>query len=142
MKTAVLYRSRAGNTQKLAQAIASAIDAPLFDVSSPPAEPVDLLFVGGAPYAGKLDKRLADFLGTLTSDRVKKLVFFSSSGSGQPMLPVFEAAVADKRIAISQSTFSTRGRAFLFLNRGYPNAEELESAAAFAKTVMADEAAG
>lgn len=51
MKTAVRYFTMTGNTKKLAEAIAAALDVTAEDLSKPLTEDVDVLFLGSSVYA-------------------------------------------------------------------------------------------
>jgi len=54
MKIAIRYYTKTGNTKKLAEAIASAIDVEAKTVDEPLSEDVDILFLGSAVYAAEL----------------------------------------------------------------------------------------
>ncbi len=82
MKVAVRYYSRSGNTRAVAEAIAEEAGVPAISVDAPEAaitEPVDVLFIGGALYAYRLDKHLKAFIENLSPKMVKKGVIFSTS---------------------------------------------------------------
>ena len=136
MKTAVRYVSRGGNTEKIAHAIAKAIGTAAKSVDTPLSGPVDMLFLGGAIYAGKPDKRLAAFVRTLTKDAVKRIVVFSTSADGKPLLPKLKALLEERGITVSDETFACAGK-FLFANREKPSETDCEEAAQFAKKLTA-----
>lgn len=56
MKIAVRYFSRTGNTKKLAEAIAKAINVEAKITDKPLCEDVDILFLGSSAYANGVDE--------------------------------------------------------------------------------------
>lgn len=81
MKIAVRYQSKSGNTAKVAQAIAKELGVEASGVDVPLAEDVDLLFVGGAIYAGNLSRHLKKFLKDLRPGQAKNIALFSTAAS-------------------------------------------------------------
>jgi flavodoxin len=134
MKTALRYFSKSGNTKKLAVAIAQAIGVTAESVDTALSEEVDLLFLGGAIYAGNPDAHLRDFIAGLPAGRVKSVAVFGTSVSGKSILPQIEAALAEKGIAVA-GFFSCKGR-FLIANFGRPNDQDCNDAAAFARKMI------
>lgn len=130
MKAAVRYVSRAGNTKKLADAVAGALGVSAHPVTVPLEGNEDILFVGGALYAGKLDKGLTAFLGSLKETDIKKLAVFGTSAAGKHSAEVFSSELAAP-IPI-QDSFFTPGK-FLFVHRSRPDAADERNAAEWAK---------
>ena len=56
MKIAVRYYTRSGNTRKLAEAVAKAVNTQANDVSVPLTEKADILFLGCSYYAFDVDE--------------------------------------------------------------------------------------
>jgi flavodoxin len=135
MKTAVRYCTRSGNAKKLADAVATAIGSTAESVGVPLSEPVDLLFLGGAVYAGNLDSHLKSFVSALTSGKAKSIAVFNSAASGRSIRPDVAALIADDKIIIREEAFSCKGR-FLLANRGKPDEQNCADAADFAKKVL------
>ena len=50
MKIAVRYYTKTGNTKRLAEAIAKEVGVEALPISTPIAEPVDILFLGNSYY--------------------------------------------------------------------------------------------
>ena len=132
MKTAVRYYSRSGNTQKLAEAIAKALGTAAEIAEVPIAEPVDLLFIGGALYAGNMDEQLKKLAKSLTGEIVKRVAVFSTAASGKPLQPKVKELLEGKGIVVLDETFAGKGK-FLLANKGRPDDSDCEAAAAFAK---------
>jgi flavodoxin len=134
MKTAVRYYTRSGNAKKLADAVAAAIGAAAESVDVPLSEPVDLLFLGGAVYAGKLDSHLKSFAAALTADKTKSLAVFNSAAGGRSIRADVAALISDDKIVVHEEAFSCKGR-FLLANRGKPDEQDCADAAEFAKKI-------
>ena len=81
MKIAVRYQSRGGNTKAVAEVIANSLGVKAETVDSAITERVDVLFVGGGVYMGKMDESLYNFLSELNSENVGQIVCFSTTGS-------------------------------------------------------------
>ena len=70
MKFAVRYYTKTGNTKKLAEAVAAALDTDALPISEPLAEKVDILFLGNSYYAFSIDPEVRDFIRSLDSSMV------------------------------------------------------------------------
>lgn len=81
MKTAVRYYSKRGNTKTIAEAIAAGANVAAISVTDEPqlAEPVDILFLGGAPYANIMAKELRTYAEGLQKNTVGRVVLFTTS---------------------------------------------------------------
>lgn len=79
MNIQIRYQSRSGHTKQLAEAIGNAVDIPAQSVDTPLSEPADLLFLGGAIYAGMLNGHLKRFLKKLDAGQVKRIALFSTA---------------------------------------------------------------
>ena len=78
MKIAIRYYTKTGNTKKLAEAIASAINVEAKTVDKPLTEDVDILFLGSAVYAAGIDSKIKDFIKNINVN-VGEVVNFSSA---------------------------------------------------------------
>lgn len=74
MKIAVRYQSRGGNTKAVAEVIANSLGVKAEVVDSAITEWVDVLFIGGGVYMGKMDESLYNFLSELNSENVGQIV--------------------------------------------------------------------
>ncbi len=90
MKALVLYSTKTGNTQKIAQAIASEINAEIIQVANPgPKSDVDLteydlIFVGTGIRAGNPFPELVSYLNTIDLQEPKTFaVFLTWGGAGK-----------------------------------------------------------
>lgn len=135
MKTAVRYYSRGGNTKAIAEAIAGAAGAPAQTVDEPLGEPVDLLFLGGALYGGKIHERLADFLAALAPGMARRVAVFSTACGPDSAYPQVREALAQRGIHVADRFFHCKSR-FLFFNWKHPDRQDRLRAAEFARELI------
>lgn len=131
----VVFFTRGGNTQRVADAIAEGAGVQAAQVS-PDAQPAvtDLLFVGGSLYAGKIDGLLKTYLEHLSPECVGKVAVFSTAFGNASALEEIRGILEPKGIAVHPEAFHCKG-SFLFFNRGRPNGEDLRAASDFARRV-------
>ncbi len=134
MKVAVCYFSRSGNTKKLAEAIAAALGVPAETVDHPLTERVDALFLGSAVYAAGVDESIKTFLRE-NRERIGTLYNFSTAALLPSTYKQVAKLAAENGITLSDREFHCRG-AFAMLHRGHPDAQDLEAAAAFARSAL------
>jgi flavodoxin len=133
----VIFASRGGNTKKVAESIARSIGVSALAVGADTKiDHADILFVGGALYAGKIDGRLRSFLETLSPEQVGKVAVFSTACSDKTALNEIKSLLEAKNIPLAGESYHCKG-SFLFLNGGRPNEEDLKKAADFAKRLAA-----
>lgn len=136
MTSRVFYFSRGGNTKKVAHAIAKGAGAKAEAIEPfSRIEAVDVLFVGCAIYAGNIPSEMRNFLLSVQSGQVKKMVVFSTSMGARTPLPEIRALMASKHIPVAEREFHSKG-SFLFFGRGRPNTADLLNAEEFAAAVM------
>jgi flavodoxin len=132
---AVIYASRGGNTKKLAEAVARGAGAEAQSVENAVCpERTDILFVGASIYAGKIDDRLRRFLQALDPKQAAKAVVFGSAAGNKTALSEVKSILKPKGIQVSEEEFHCRA-SFLLLNRGRPDAKDMERAEDFAKRI-------
>ena len=79
MNSCIVYFSRTGNTKKLAQALAEATKAPLYDltsVSQSSLEKCDLLILGTPVEGASPAKETAAFIANMPQVSAKKVILF------------------------------------------------------------------
>lgn len=136
MTVRVVYHSRGGNTEKLANAVANAVGVTAEKAAEVSiTESVDLLFVGTAVYAGHVDRPLESFLGTLDPALVGRVAVFSSAAGNFNARDQIEGILEKAGVPVIEESFFCRG-SFLFANRGRPNADDLAGAGAFAAALL------
>ena len=133
MNIQIRYLSRTGNTKKIALAISEAAGVEAKTVKDP-VQAADILFLGGAIYASKADKRLMEFAGGL-DDRIKKVAIFSTSAGDASVYDEISQRLREKNISVCEDNFHCKGR-FLFWLRGVPNRHDLDEAKKFAARII------
>jgi len=87
MKTAIIYKSvHRGNTKKIAEAMAEALEADLFDLKDFKKDIIneyDLIGFGSGIYYFKPHKELRKFVESIDNVENKKAFHFSTSGDGK-----------------------------------------------------------
>ena len=134
MKIAVRYYTKTGNTKRLAEAIAAAVGAEALPISTPAAEPVDILFLGNSYYAFTIDPEVRSFLQTLDKDKVGRIVNFGSAAMLNSTWKKVKAEADKRGIPMDHREFHCKGE-FKGVHKGRPNDEDLKAAAAFAKRI-------
>ena len=134
MKIAIRYYTKTGNTKKLAEAIASAINVEAKTVNEPLTEDVDILFLGSAVYAAGIDSEIKDFIKNINVN-VGEVVNFSSAALIESTYKQVKKEVETKGINMSEDEFHCRGVSKL-IHRGKPNDEDLKNVQEFAKRII------
>ena len=137
MKVAVRYYTKTGNTKRLAEAVAEAVGVEALPISSPVAEPVDILFLGNSYYAFSIDPEIRAFLKTLSKDKVGRIVNFGSAAMLNSTWKKVKAEADKLGIPMDKREFHCKGE-FKGIHKGRPNEADLKAAADFAKTLVAD----
>ena len=135
MKVAVRYYTKTGNTKKLAAAVAEAVGAEALPLSVPVDEAVDILFLGNSYYAFSIDPEVRDFVRSLDSGKVGRIVNFGSAAMLSSTRKKIGAEAEKVGIPVDEREFHCRGE-FRGLHKGRPNEEDLKAAAAFAAGIL------
>ncbi len=134
MSVEVRYLSRGGNTKRLAEAVAKALDVRAKSVEEPVEGRADVVFLCASVYGGSPDKAVLNYVKQNARD-IGRLVVLSTSASGKSTHTRLKAAAEDMGVQVSEAYFHCPG-AFLMLHRGRPNAEDCAKAAAFARAQL------
>ncbi len=107
MSVAVRYFSRLGGTKKLALAIAEGAGVEAFSIVEEPVlqEYVDVLFLGGAPYANKMDPKLRAYAESILPEKVGRVVLFSSSNWSKRTVVTLRKMFLEKGIKVDNEYF-------------------------------------
>ena len=135
MKAAVRYYTKTGNTKRLAEAVAKAVNAEALPISVPVKEPVDVLFLGNSYYAFTIDPEVRDFIRSLDKSKVGRIVNFGSAAMLNSTWKKVKAEAEKVGIAMDEREFHCKGE-FKGMHKGRPNEEDLKAAAAFAKGIV------
>ena len=135
MKVAVRYYTKTGNTKKLAEAIAEAVGAEALSLNTPIEEPVDILFLGNSYYAFSIDPEVRNFVRSLDSSKVGRIVNFGSAAMLNSTWKKVKAEADKIGVPMDEREFHCKGE-FKGMHKGRPNEEDLKAAADFAKRIM------
>ena len=138
MKIKVIYHSSTGNTKKIAEIIASAVNvsAEAITENYKLSEPIDLLFIGDGIYAGRMNKKTKAFIDTLDSSLVLNAAVFGTYGGEDKVIITITSILKDKGINVCSENFACKGKAWLFANRNHPDKTDLDNAANFANNIV------
>ena len=135
MKIAVRYYTKTGNTKRLAEAVAQALNVEAQPLSVPLDGPVDVLFLGNSYYAFSIDPEVRDYIRGLDQYKVGRIVNFGSAAMLNSTLKKVKAEADKVGIPVDEREFHCKGE-FKGIHKGKPDAEDLKAAAAFARTVV------
>ena len=107
MKTAVRFYSKLGNTEKIARAIAegAGVEARSLPDEQALPERVDLLFLGGAPYANIMAPELKAYAEGLSAETVGKVVLFTTSNWSRRTVLALKKLLREKNIPVEDEYF-------------------------------------
>ena len=134
MKIAVRYYTKTGNTKRLAEAIAAVVGVEALPLGAPLEEPVDILFLGNSYYAFSIDPEVRQYVQSLKSDQVGKIVNFGSAAMLNSTYKKVKAEADKVGIAMDEREFHCKGE-FKGLHKGRPNDEDLAAVADFARKI-------
>lgn len=134
MKIAVRYYTKTGNTKRLAEAIAAVVGVEALPLGAPLEEPVDILFLGNSYYAFSIDPEVRQYVQSLKSEQVGKIVNFGSAAMLNSTYKKVKAEADKVGIAMDEREFHCKGE-FKGLHKGRPNEEDLAAAADFARKI-------
>jgi flavodoxin len=135
----VLFYSRSGNTQKVADAIAEELGVKAQDVKSATLDKdAKIVFLGSGRYAGKPGLEMMQFI---ESNDLKgmKVAFFSTfwfSRMNAKKAVETTTMALQKKGATVLGSYGCKGKFTAVFNRGRPNHEDLEKAKKFAKDMV------
>jgi len=134
MKVAVRYYTKTGNTKRLAEAVAAALNTEALPISVPVDEYTDILFLGNSYYAFTIDPEVRDFVRSLDKSKVGRIVNFGTAAMLNSTYRKVKAEADKAGIPMDTREFHCRGQ-FKGAHKGRPNEEDLKAAAAFAREI-------
>ncbi|MBR1532529.1 MAG: hypothetical protein IJ643_10775 [Eubacterium sp.] len=107
MNVAVRYYSQSGRTEKIAQAIARGADVQAVSITEEPeiTGEIDILFLGGAPYANIMAPELKAYANKLSADNIKKVVLFTTSNWSRRTVLALKKQLKSKGITVADENF-------------------------------------
>lgn len=134
MKAAIRYYTRSGNTEKLANAIASKLELPAETLSYDLQEKVDILFLGCSYYAFDMDPAVKEFL-KKNKENITKIVCFGTSAMMKSMKKPMHKVADELGIQIADEEFHCRG-SFGPAHKGRPNMDDCKAIQEFAAKLV------
>ena len=135
MKVAVRYYTKTGNTKRLAEAVAKAVGAEAFPISTPVTEQVDILFLGNSYYAFTIDPEVREFIRSLDRSKVGRIVNFGSAAMLNSTYKKVKSEADKAGIPMDEREFHCKGE-FKGVHKGRPNEEDLKAVAEFAERIV------
>ncbi len=135
MTVAVRFYTKTGNTKRLAEAVAKAVNVEALPISVPVEEPVDILFLGNSYYAFSIDPEVRNFVRSLEKSKVGRIVNFGSAAMLNSTWKKVKAEAEKLGIKMDEREFHCKGE-FKGLHKGRPNEEDLKAAAEFARKIV------
>ncbi len=107
MKKAVRYFSKLGNTKTIAEAIAEGAGVEAVSVTDEPSlqERVDILFLGGAPYANIMAPELKEYAEKLEPSKIGKVILFTTSNWSRRTVLALKKLLKSKGIQVQDEYF-------------------------------------
>jgi flavodoxin len=144
MKTLIVYTSvHHQNTEKVAKVMAEELGADLVSIDQAQPDTLmayDLIGFGSGIYGGKFHQTLIQFIEGLPTFAGKQAFIFSTRGGGEGQGPAALKEMLVNRGFSITGDFSCKGwltagplKLFGGINKGRPNADDLEEARVFAR---------
>lgn len=131
MTIAIRYYTKSGNTQKLAEAVGSALSLKAENLDTPLTEKVDLLFLGCSYYAFDMDEHVKAFLKE-NKDRIGQVACFGTSAMMKSMKKPMKRVLDKLGIPLATEEFHCAG-SFGPMHKGKPDEADLKAVRAFAE---------
>ncbi len=135
MKIAVRYYTKTGNTKRLAEALAKAVNVEALPISTPVEEPVDILFLGNSYYAFSIDPEVREFVRNLDRNKVGKIVNFGTAAMLNSTYKKVKAEADKIGIPMDEREFHCRGE-FKGVHKGKPDEADMQVVAEFARKIV------
>ena len=107
MNIKVVYFSKFGRTKQVAEAIARGANSVAEGVleAKEIVDPVDVLFLGGAPYANIMAPELRDYAEKLDASKIKKVVLFTTAAWSRRTVISLKSILKGKGIEVENDFF-------------------------------------
>lgn len=107
MSIAIRYLSKLGHTKDIAEAMGEELGIQALSITEEKelTKPVDILFLGGAPYANVMDKELREYASRLTKEKVAKVVLFTTSNWSRRTVKALKEILEEKGIEVEKEYF-------------------------------------
>ena len=145
MRVIVLFSTKCGNTQKVADEIASELNCESIRITKNKPEKVvelinyDLVVVGSGIRFGEPYDDIVNYLKTINLTTTKKFALFVTWGgaaiANQVVFSILEKILESKNQTVFEDFFSCYGK-WKILRRGHPNTEDLKAARIWAQNLI------
>ena len=107
MVKAVRYFSKTGHTKAIAEGIAKGAGVPAVSITDEPVlkSPVDVLYLGGAPYANIMAPELREYAESLDPALIGEVVLFTTSNWSRRTVIALKKILREKGITVADSYF-------------------------------------
>lgn len=134
MNIKIAYLSKTGHSKKIAQAVGKELGIePLNITDNPTIFGTDLLFIIGGVYYGDCDPEMAEFGAKIKPVNAQKVALITSCSSKKDTQSRLIASLKSNYIEIIGDCMIPG--AFLLVNFGHPNKDDIETAVAFARKI-------
>lgn len=135
MKAKVIYYTKSGHTQQIAEAIGEELGCQVTNMDVALDEFVDVLFFGASVYKFGIDKKVLEFIDTLDPNMIGNVVIFSTSALSDSGYSKLVKKFTSKNIKVSESHYYCKGE-FMLLNKNHPNLDDSQAAKKFARSII------
>lgn len=130
-KIAIIYATKTKHSQKLAEAIGSALNVKAENIKENPVlKDIDLLFVVGGIYGGASMPELLEYIERMDTHSLKQAALVTSCASGKQRQTKVRGILEEKGVRVIDE-FVCRGSIW-FISYNHPNAKDMEAATDFA----------
>lgn len=107
MEIAIRYYSKLGHTKDIAQAMAEEAGVTAVSIADEPSlqKKADILFLGGAPYANVMDRKLRAYAEAIDPSMVSKIVLFTTSNWSRRTVRSLRRILERKGIEVEKRYF-------------------------------------
>ena len=96
---------------------------------------MDVLFLGNSYYAFSIDPEVRDFIRSLDSGKIGRIVNFGSAAMLNSTWKKVKAEADKAGIVMDEREFHCKGE-FKGIHKGKPDEDDMKAAAAFAKKII------
>lgn len=123
MKVAIRYYSKLGHTKHIADAMGEELGIKAISIVNEPnlKEEVDILFLGGAPYANVMDEKLRTYAKGLKKELVKRVILFTTSNWSRRTVRSLKKILTNNEIEVDKDYFYAH---MLKISKRIPKAKE------------------
>jgi len=139
MNIRVVYHSSTGNTEKVACAVAHAMNVEAEHIGKDDIsfdETVDLLFIGDGIYWNSPHRKTKAFIQRLDPQKVKRAAVFGTYGNQTKIGDDLRKLLQGKGIDVTDTPFTCKGKSVGTKNQGHPDENDLCMASAYAKGIV------